>query len=201
MPIIDSDCKPMQRTTMKSTKSLVALLAPILLYGCDRQIDRMNADARVCDKALETGQLETAADYCRRALGDTGASILSPRVKSERLLKLGSILRQQARFQDAKQPVAQSLEIEERISAPDSAAVAKRLVELSLILAGQMAWEQGVTLLERALPGSDKLTGRDRETAANVFRHYAGEMKGGGREDLMRRFEAKARALKDSEPS
>jgi tetratricopeptide (TPR) repeat protein len=186
---------------MNKKNLLVGILTLILVYGCDRQAKQMDADAKVCDKALELGKLEMAEEYCQKALGDLDADILPPKLKSERLYKLGNIMRQRAKFSEAADMLRRSLEIEESISAPDSPEVARRLVELAVIAAGQMNWDGGMVMLERALPACDKLTGKDRVAAANVLKHYAKELKQGSRADLALRFEAKSEQLSSSSES
>jgi hypothetical protein len=93
----------------------------------------------------------------------------------------------------------QSLVIEEGLSGPDSTAVGLRLLELSLVLAGQERWEEGARLLERALPLTDRFTDKERTSMAKVLKHYAGQLEKTGQTGLVAQFRIAAAELESKE--
>jgi len=179
------------------TGTYALALAAVLAAGCSSPAQRLAEGARLCDRAIEIGNLDLAETYCRRALGEPGSGTLAPAVESRRLLTLGRVLRQRARYAEALALVSRSLELERQDESPDQGAVAARQVELGLIHAGRGDWRAGALSLEASLDGVDALSGADRELAAHVLRQYA--RRGGGvmGADRVARFRTAAQALED----
>lgn len=136
----------------------------------------MDAEARVCARALEIGQLAAAEEACLRALGDTDKDVLAPPLRSQRLYRLASIKRQRAKYGEAAQLLSQSLALEQTLSGPDSPQVARRHLEMALILAGQKQWRQGAQLLERTVPVADRLNENEQAMLVNILRQYATQL-------------------------
>lgn len=180
-----------------STGLTALTIAAAVAAGCATAPQRMAEDARVCDRAMEIGNLEMAEDYCRRALGEPGSGVLSPAVESRRLLTLGRLLRQRAQYAQALELMTRSLALEQRRQAPDPTALAVRQVELALIHAGRGDWSAGASSLEASLEGVHGLAGADRETAAHVLRQYARHTRAG----TAARFRRAAQALEAPAPS
>jgi hypothetical protein len=70
--------------------------------------------------------------------------------------------------------------------------MASCLVELSLNLAGQDRWDEGVRLLGRAEPHLGSLEGNERKAAVNTLRGYAAQL---GDSEMATRFTAMALEL------
>jgi tetratricopeptide (TPR) repeat protein len=176
-------------------KILFAGLLVTALGACDNTASRLLVDAERCEQVLQEGNLEAAEALCTRALGGADGAGLAPDIRSGRLYQLGRIKRQLSKFTEGEDLLRQSLAIEEELSGPDSAAAGLRLLELSLVLAGQERWEEGARILERALPLTDQLTDKERASMAKVLKHYAGQLEKTGQTGLVSRFRVAAAEL------
>lgn len=157
-------------------KVLLATQLVLLLVACDRQAARMDKAAENCEEAMRIGADEIAEELCTIALGESDGADLKPEIRSERLYRLGHIKRTRAKYPEARSLIAQSLAIEETLSDSDSLALGHRLLEMSLIMAGQGQWEEGATYLERTLPFADQFAEKKQASMANILRHYAGQL-------------------------
>ena len=176
-------------------KILFAGLLVTVLGACDNTASRLLADAERCEQILQEGNLEAAEALCTRALGGADGAGLAPDVRSGRLYQLGRIKRQLSKYTEGEDLLMQSLVIEEGLSGPVSTAVGLRLLELSLVLAGQERWEEGARILERALPLTDQLTDKERASMAKVLKYYAGQLEKTGQTGLESQFRIAAAEL------
>ena len=160
----------------------------------------MDKAAENCEKAIVTGADELAEELCTMALGDNLGADLKPEIRSQRLYRLGHIKRTRAEYPEAGDLIGQSLALEEARSESDSFPVAQRLLEMSLILAGQGQWEEGALYLERALPFAGQFTEKQQVSMTNVLKHFAGRLEQAGRTVLAGRFRAVATEL-ESQPT
>lgn len=174
---------------MKNTTLITVLLAA-LLGGCTSQLTRMEADARTCEKAVSIGALDIAEETCQGALGEEDKDILAPAVRSQRLYNLARIKRQLGKYSEAGELLGESITMEETLSGPDSPAVTRRLVEMSLVLGGQGQWQQGAQVLERVVPLAHQLTDKERASLGNIIRHYAAHLENNGQAAQAARLEA-----------
>ena len=174
---------------MKNTTSITVLLV-MLLGGCTSQFTRMDADAQTCEKALSIGRLDVAEEMCQRALEGGDKDILTPAVRSQRLFNLARIKRQRGKYLEAGELLGESLATEETLSGADSPGVTRRLMEMSLVLAGQGQWQQGAQVLERALPLAHQLTDDERASLSNIIRRYTVRLKKNGQAAQAMRLEA-----------
>jgi tetratricopeptide (TPR) repeat protein len=167
------------------------------LYGCANPVNRVTSEnyAETCAMAERNGRLEVAEEACYRALMNVDWGNLGAELKSQRLYNLGRIKRQLAKFSEAEELFKDSLVVEETLSAPTDSKIGRRLVELSVSLAGQDKWEEGSIYLERATPIADQFSGYERSYTAEVLELYAKEMREKNEPALANRFEAKASQL------
>ena len=179
---------------MKAKILFTGLLVTVL-GACDNTASRLLADEERCEQILQEGNLEAAEALCTRALGGADGAGLAPDVRSGRLYQLGRIKRQLSKYTEGEDLLRQSLAIEEGLSGPDSTAVGLRLLELSLVLAGQERWEEGARLLERALLLTDRFTDKERASMAKVLKYYAGQLEKTGQTGLVSRFRIAAAEL------
>ena len=177
---------------------LFTLLATALLSACANPVNRVTSDnyAETCAVAEDNGRLEVAEQACYRALVNVDMGNLGPELKSQRLYNLGRIKRQLAKFSEAESLFKESLQIEEKLSGPSGVKVGRRLVELSVSLAGQDRWSEGAQFLERVLPMADQFSGQPRAYTAEVLMQYSKHLKATNQLPLAKRFEAKASALR-----
>ena len=117
--------------------SLVVVLS-LFVSACESEDHRSAAYAEKCKEAEQKGFLEGAEQLCQSAWFDVDSSRLPPEIQSERLYDLGRIKRQLHKFAEAEPLLRQALTIEEGISGRTSPAYGLRLMELSLVLAGQV---------------------------------------------------------------
>ncbi len=180
---------------MMKYHALIVFLLVSGLGGCDYRSAREEFDRQieVCTAGERNGLLEAAVNACSAALAIAEEHAYAPELISGLLYRLGRLERQRGRFQEAEVLVRRSLALEEQPGAPG--AVASRLVELSLSLAGQGRWPEGAQLLERAAPLVNDLTGKERDAAANAFRAFSVRLEKLGRTEQAKEFKAKAKEL------
>lgn len=157
---------------MKKKILLVAIVA-LLASACDSQNQRSAVYAEKCKEALQKGLLATAELACYSAWFDVESAQLAPDIQSERLYELGRIMRQRRKYVEAEPLIRQALVIEIAVSGQTSAAYGRRLLELSLIKAGQAKWAEGGRILADVLDTVDQLPDRDRVAVTNVLKRYA----------------------------
>ena len=169
-----------------------------MLGSCDHSSPRGDFDRQLeaCSLAERNGLLASAVQTCEAALAIAEEQAYPPHLVSPLLYRLGRLERQRGRFQEAETLTKRSLALEEQ--SGEQAAVASRLVELSLSAAGQGRWLDGAQLLERALPLVGDFTGQDRKAAANAFRVFSLRLGRSGHAVQAERFKAKAQELSGS---
>jgi tetratricopeptide (TPR) repeat protein len=177
------------------TKVLIVIVLAGLVSACDNTNNQLDAEARICQRALEIGELELAEEACQRALGDAGDNALAPEVRSARLYKLASIKRQLTKYAEAAELLSQSLAIEQTLSGSDSPQVASRRLEMSLILAGQGQWQEGAQLLEKIVPIAGQLNEKEQASLANILRHYTAQLQKRQQTEQALRLQAAAASL------
>ena len=170
----------------------------LVLAGCANPINRATSDnyAETCSTAEQNGRLQVAEEACYRALVNVDWGNLGPELKSQRLYNLGRIKRQLAKFSEAESLFKESLAIEEKLSSPSDPKIGRRLVELSVSLAGQDKWSEGAQYLERALPIAPQFSGQERSYTAEVLKQYGKHLRAGNQTSLAERFEKTATALR-----
>jgi tetratricopeptide (TPR) repeat protein len=157
--------------SIKPITTILASLA-IAVAGCHARDARQASERQIeiCTAGERNGVLDAAADACGAALAIATEKDYPPDEISDLSFRLAKIERQRGQFQAAEVLVRSSLDQEELSGESDD--VASRLIELSLCLAGQDRWSEGLTVLERAEPLVRELAGDERRAAANVFRGY-----------------------------
>jgi len=176
----------------------LGLLVLALLSACANPLNRATSDnyAETCAVAESNGKLEVAEQACYRALANVDMGNLGPELKSQRLYNLGRIKRQMSKFSEAESLFKESLQIEEKLSGPGGVKIGRRLVELSVSLAGQDKWSEGAQYLERFLPIADQFSGQQRAYSAEVLMQYSKRLRNTNQQPLAERFETKALALR-----
>lgn len=175
---------------------IVAIVA-LLASACENQDQLSAAYAEQCKQALRKGLLATAQQACYNAWYDVESDNLAPGIQSERLYELGRIMRQRREYAEAEPLLRQALVIEKAVSGLTSAAYGRRLLELSLIKAGQAQWAEGGRILADVLGTIDQLPNRDKLAVKNVLKRYAMHLQ---KTDpaLAAWFERKAARLQDA---
>jgi tetratricopeptide (TPR) repeat protein len=181
---------------MKSLQIIV--VGAVLLAGCANPVNRVTSDnyTETCTVAEQNGRLQAAEETCYRALVNVDWGNLGPELKSQRLYNLGRIKRQLAKFSEAEQLFKESLAIEAKLSTPSDQKIGRRLVELSVSLAGQDKWAEGAQYLERMLPIASQFTGQERVYTAEVLNQYSKRLSTSNQAALADRFAASAAALR-----
>ena len=169
-----------------------------LLSACDYGSARAEYERQleVCTVAENNGLLEAAARACGAALALAEERDYASDLVSGLLLRLGRLERQRGRFEQAETLIRRSLALEQQ--SGNQAAVAVRLVELALNVAGQERWEEGAALLEGAAPLVITLSGDERKAAVNAFRGFGARLSLLGYSAQAERFKAKAQELSGS---
>jgi hypothetical protein len=179
-------------------QNVFAVLSTVLLLSaCTNPINRVTSDnyADTCVIAEKNRQLVVAEQACYRALVNVDIGNLGDELKSQRLYNLARIKRQLSKFSEAQQLLDQSLAIEESLSGASSLKTGRRLVELSVSLAGQSKWLEGSTSLSRAMPIADQFTGQDRAYTKEALTEFAKQLRKIDQNQLAEVFEEKAKKL------
>jgi hypothetical protein len=182
--------------SLRSAALAAALLATGLV-GCSEGKARKEYERQlqICSAGEENGVLGAAADACGAALDIAKNRDYTPTEISDLALRLGRIERQQERFDEAEVLVQESLDL--AIWPENSTDVAIRLIELSLILAGQDRWDEGALLLTRVESSVQELSGSERQAAANAYRGYSAQMRKTDSSAVASRFATLASELGD----
>lgn len=167
-----------------------------LASGCATQAQFSADYASKCEDAERRGVINLAEAACERAWLGVDSSSLDSNVQSERLYNLARIKRQLEQYAEANKYIRQSLAIEETVSGINSPAYGLRLVELSLCLAGQGRFTEGVNALESVLSIVDRFSEKDRASTANIFRYYSSRINNTEQMQLANQFKDKAKELK-----
>lgn len=175
---------------MKITQWTV-LAGALILVGCANPINRVTSDnyAETCAVAEQNGRFQIAEEACYRALVNVDWGNLGPELKSQRLYNLGRIKLQLAKFSEAEQLFKESLAVEEKLSNSTDQKIGRRLVVLSVSLAGQDKWGEGAKYLERALPIVPRFSGKERSNSAEVLKQYGKHFRSENQTALAERFE------------
>lgn len=182
---------------MKISSSIL-LLITVLVGGCANPINRATSDnhSETCAVAESNGRLDVAEEACYRALVNVDWGNLGLDLKSQALYNLARVKRRLSKFGEAEQLLKESLAIEGKLPSPSGQKIGRRLVELSVSLAGQDKWSEGARVLNSALPLADHFSAQERAYAREVFFQYGKRLKGTSDDELAARFEATARALR-----
>jgi tetratricopeptide (TPR) repeat protein len=175
------------------TSALLALVLAAAGCGQGGASHEYDRQVEVCSVAEANGLLEPAARACGAALAIAERQDYPPDVVSGLLYRLARLERQRERFEEAETLIRRSLQLEEQRGG--EGAVAARLIELSLTLAGQDRWREAVSVLERAAPLVRDLTGDDRRAAANAYRGFSVRLRRLGLVEEAERLLAEAREL------
>jgi hypothetical protein len=171
-------------------KKLALILSTALsVCACDNQVERLAHHEKACLKAIDFGLLETADSECTSALGGPGFDSMDAHTRSERLFRLGSIKRQRAKYSEAVNLILQTLAVEEESSNSDTFEIARRHYELSLALAGQEKWKEGVVFVETLLPNIDKFPATEHKAIINMANIYITNLKKNHMDELTKNIE------------
>lgn len=175
--------------------AFVAVLMLTLATGCSDGKAQQEFDRQIqnCSAGELNGVLGAAADACGDALVIAKERNYPSAEISNLSFRLGRIERQRGRFDAAEVLVRASLTFVEKTGDP--ADEAKRLVELSLVLAGQGRWDEGATLLKRAERSARQLNGGERRAAADAFGGYAARFRKTGDTSIALPFDMLASEL------
>lgn len=176
------------------------LVAMFVLAGCANPLNRVTSDnyARDCSTAESRGQLKVAEEACYRALVNVDWGNLGQELKSQRQYNLARIKRQLAKFAEAEQLLKESLLIEDKLAPVSDQRIGRRLVELSVNLAGQNKWDEGTQYLQRVLPLAGQFSGFERTYIVEVLSQYAQHFRTTKNLALAEQYEAQAEKLRKS---
>jgi hypothetical protein len=175
----------------------LTIVLVLIITGCANPINRVTSDnyTEECARAEARGNLEAAEEACYRALANVDWGNLGEELKSERLYNLARIKRGLAKFDEAEQLLIQSLKIEEKLSGPSSIKIGRRLAELSVNLAAQDRWLEGVPYVERLMGVTDEFSGYARNFTKEILQKYSEYLTETGSNEKAALFAAKAGEL------
>lgn len=165
--------------------------------GCANPLNRVTSDnyAEDCARAENRGNLKVAEEACYRALVNVDWGNLGQELKSERLYNLARIKRRISKFNEAEELLAQSLEIEEKLSGPSSPKIGRRLAELSVNLAAQNKWSEGVPHVERLMVLANQFASHERDFVKEILQKYSEHLIDVGNKEKANLFTVEASKL------
>jgi len=174
---------------------LLALLWLLVLAACDTGRSRAEYDRQleICALAEGNGILDAAVEACGAALVVADREGYASDVLGDLSYRLARLERQRGNFEVAEELLRRSLALAE--GTGETRAVALRLVELALTLAGQDRWMDGLQQLDRALPLLAELGSEDRRAAANAFKLFGVRLEMQGYSAEAERCQSAAREL------
>ncbi len=146
-------------------RTLTLLALAVGLTGCANPLNQVTEERYTaqCVEAEHANALSAAEQACTRALANVAMGNLSKTDESQDLYNLARIKRRLSKFAEAEQLLRKSMEIEASLSGAQSVQAGRRLVELSVNLAAQDKWDEGVSTLERARPMYRLFNDRERD--------------------------------------
>jgi len=176
----------------------MAICMALFVASCANPLNQATSDryGDECSQAESSRRLDIAEQACYRALVNVDSGNLELDQKSQRLYNLARIKRQLAKFAEAEDLLKQSLVIEEKMSPPSNERIGRRLVELSVNLAAQDKWKEGVQYLDRVLPIAQQYSGQERTFLSLVFSNYGKEFRKNNLAELAVRYESASAALR-----
>ncbi|MGQ0698527.1 MAG: tetratricopeptide repeat protein [Panacagrimonas sp.] len=176
--------------------TLIAVVVAALA-GCANPLNRVTSDrySDDCASAEASNDLPSAEILCGHALANVDMGKLGPDVRAQKQYNLGRIKRRLSKFAEAEQIQRDSLSIQETLSGPTSPEVGRRLAELSIDLAGQNKWREGIPVVDRLLTLADLFSGVERATVKEILSMYATQAASMGLSEASNRFKAKAGVL------
>lgn len=151
------------------------LLVLLLLAGCMNPVNKATSDnyAEQCTQAEQSGDLNTAENACYRALVNVDMGNLGDELKSQRLYNLARIKRQLGKFSEAENLLKTSIEIESKLSGLKDPKIGRRYAELSVSLAAQNKWSEGVPFVKGLLPMMDQYTPSEKQFIKEILLKYS----------------------------
>ncbi|HEY9191307.1 MAG TPA: tetratricopeptide repeat protein [Methyloversatilis sp.] len=179
-------------------------LACALLAGSAAAAEPENQSDRFfreCRAAWADNNIGLADELCYKALTHPDANAISTDAKSQRLYNYAQLKRMLGNWDGAEELLRESLAIEEKRAGdtPDL-PLARRLAELSIALAAQNKWSEGVQTIERLVPMADRFKGGERAAVAELFRNYVPQVAVAGKLELARQLEQYSQSAPASEP-
>lgn len=170
-----------------------------LLSACANFLAKPTSNEYVsnCYSAARNKNFARAEKECYAALINTD-SVSSPKIKSQRLYKLGLIKQRLSKFSESELLIKESLQLEEMLSSPPK-VIGSRLVELSISLAGQNKWLEGAPFLERVLPIAPQYSKQERARISILLAQYSHQLMIMKQAALAKRFKSTASLIVDND--
>lgn len=152
-----------------------------------------------CARAERAENFLLAEQLCSIALtenDDVGSNNL--KIKSQRLYDLGRIKQRLAKFSESELLIKESLKIEEMLDTPLK-TTGSRIVDLSISLAGQDKWHEGIPLLERILPVAPQFSRQERARVSHLLMQYSNHLKLLNQLALAKRFKSTSTLIADND--
>ena len=113
---------------------------------------------------------------------------------SDSLFDAGSLYRRIGVNAEAVRLLRLSLEVEDELSTPNAARVRARLMQLAAALAQQKSYSEGLPLVMRLLPTTDRIAGDQRAFLVALLKDYGAELR---KTDRVKEAEQLEKALVD----
>lgn len=166
--------------------------------AADNQSDRF---FRECRAAWADNNIGLADELCYKSLSHPDLAAVEPGAKSQRLYNYAQLKRMLGNWEGAEELLRESLAIEEkRAGSSIDLPLARRLAELSIALAAQSRWTEGVQMIERLFPAAGLFQGGERAAVGELFRNYVPQVALAGKPDLARQLEQFSASAPAPEP-
>ena len=164
----------------------------------DNQSDRFFSE---CRAAWADNNIGLADELCYKSLMHPDVSKITPDAKSQRLYNYAQLKRMLGNWDGAEELLRETLAIEEkRAGSSLDLPLARRLAELSIALAAQGKWTEGVQTIERLYPAAEQFKGGERAAIAELFRNYVPQVATAGNLELAGKLDAFSQAVPAAEP-
>lgn len=182
--------------TMKAV-TLIPFICLLAVTGCANPLNRATSDnySETCTIAEQNGRLDVAEEACYRALVNVDLGNLGLEMKSQKLYNLARIKRRLSKFSEAEALLKESLDIESKLDPVSEHRLGRRYVEMSVNLAGQDKWTEGVEYLDRVLDTTGRFSSQEISFTKLVLSKYAEHMRQAGDIDIANKYESVASTL------
>lgn len=147
-------------------------------------------------RAERRKDLAAAEEMCNRAAEFAISEKRGSRFESESLYNLGRIKSKIGKLDEAEKIISKSLEIEEKLTGPNSSNTGLRLGNLALVYFRKSEYDKGIPLIIRMGSLPDDYNDDTREAFVSMFEYYAHKARSLGLNEEAILLESKAASFR-----
>lgn len=173
--------------SFRISRAAVAMSITLVAAGVQAQEGASDKLFRECRTAFADNNIGLADELCYKSLTAPDFKDMPIEARSQRIYNYAQLKRMLGNWEGAEELLRETLALEEqRAAGTPGLALARRLAELSIALAAQNKWPEGIQVIERLAPLAGVFQGGERAAVAELFRNYVPQVTSAGRVELAR---------------